>query len=240
MAVSDNLWIPLTGLAAMAAAVALFFLWETSIRVSAHLRRLTSLGNDNQRYFARGDSRMAWLKEHIVYAPLFRTRHNREFQLSRAIGMGTLPTRFQTICLVALVALNVTLCVADIPFGQSESTVANAIKDRTGTMATVNLIPLVILAGRNNPLIPLLRLSFDAWNFFHRWLARIVVLEAIAHTLAWIIPKVQLRKFMSPTYYCGNANLPIEGGWPTVLKEFRESYTIITGLVVCDLSPPAI
>ncbi|KAL1965404.1 hypothetical protein VTN77DRAFT_5841 [Rasamsonia byssochlamydoides] len=211
-------------LAVMAAAAALFFLWQTSIRISAHLRRLTSLNNDTQRYFARGDSRMALLKEHVIYAPLFRTRHNREFQLSRAISMGTLPSRFQSICLAALVALNVTLCVIKTPFGQSESTAGEILRNRTGTLATVNLIPLVILAGRNNPLIPLLGLSFDTWNFFHRWLARIVVLESVTHTLAWMIPKVQL-----------------DGGWPTVLTEFRESYMIITGLVaICGFTALAL
>ena len=55
------------------------------------------------------------------------------------------------------------------------------VRNRTGTMATINLMPLVIFTGRNNPLVPLLGVLFDSWNFFHRSLARIVVLESIAH-----------------------------------------------------------
>lgn len=43
------------------------------------------------------------------------------------------------------------------------------------------------MAGRNNPLIIWLNVSFDTFNLIHRWLGRIVILEAITHTLAfWI------------------------------------------------------
>lgn len=42
------------------------------------------------------------------------------------------------------------------------------------------------MAGRNNPLINWLNLSFDTFNLLHRWFGRIVVLEAIAHTVAWM------------------------------------------------------
>lgn len=43
------------------------------------------------------------------------------------------------------------------------------------------------MAGRNNPLISLLNMSFDQFNLLHRWLGRIVVLEALAHTVAHIM-----------------------------------------------------
>ncbi|KAN0070070.1 hypothetical protein V8E54_011651 [Elaphomyces granulatus] len=52
-------------------------------------------------------------------------------------------------------------------------------------MATINLMPLVILTGRNNPLIPLLGVLFDSWNFFHRSLARIVVVPKVQAEGGW-------------------------------------------------------
>jgi hypothetical protein len=61
------------------------------------------------------------------------------------------------------------------------------VRNRTGVLATVNMIPLFLMAGRNNPLIPLLGISFDTFNLLHRWLGRIVILEALAHTLAFLI-----------------------------------------------------
>ncbi|KKY15943.1 putative metalloreductase [Phaeomoniella chlamydospora] len=49
------------------------------------------------------------------------------------------------------------------------------------------MVLLVALAGRNNPLIPLLKVNFDTFNLLHRWIGRIVILEAIAHTCAWAV-----------------------------------------------------
>lgn len=63
-------------------------------------------------------------------------------------------------------------------------------------MATVNLIPLILLAGRNNPLIKLLEVPYDTFNLIHRWLARIVVFETLAHVFAWAIPKAQKSELL--------------------------------------------
>lgn len=201
-------------LVAMAATVALYFVWKSSLRLTSHIRRLHGLGNDSQRYFTRDDFRMAWFKRNIIDAPLFRVRHNREFQLSRAVNMGTLPSRFQAICLAGLIAMNVVLCVLHIPFSEGIVSYGTFLRNRTGTLATANLIPLVILAGRNNPLIPLLGLSFDSWNIFHRWLARIVAAESLAHFLSWMFCTAD------------------KSGWATIIKAFHNSQLIITGLVV--------
>jgi len=62
-------------------------------------------------------------------------------------------------------------------------------RGRTGVMAVVNMIPLFLLAGKNNILIGLLHISFDTYNIFHRWMGRIVALESLAHTIAWVINK---------------------------------------------------
>lgn len=204
-------------LIAMAGTVVLIFAWKMILKLTSHLRRLYGLAKENQSYFARDDYRMAWLKRHLVYAPLFRTRHNREFQLSQAIHMGTLPNRFQALCLAGLVAMNVSLCVLHIPFNEGLQSFSGLLRNRAGTLAVTNLIPLVILAGRNNPLIPLLGLSFDTWNFFHRWLARIVTLEGITHMLSWMIADVE------------------QSGWASVAKAFQESRQQMTGLVVCKI-----
>ena len=220
---------------ALFALVFVVFLWNSSVRISGYLRQIVNLNNETQRYFARGDSRMAWLKEHIIYAPLFRTRHNREFQLSRAVNMGVLPSRFQTLVLMAVVFLNVVFCVVNTPFSEPMKTVATLVRNRTGTMATINLIPLVILAGRNNPLIPLLGVSFDTWNFFHRSLARIVVLESVAHVISWVVPKVQARKYLllksvSLSVYVLTSSL--EGGWTALSNSFTVGGLEFNGLVV--------
>lgn len=42
------------------------------------------------------------------------------------------------------------------------------------------------MAARNNPLINILGISFDTFNLLHRWFGRIVILEAFAHTTAFL------------------------------------------------------
>ncbi|RAH67908.1 ferric reductase family protein [Aspergillus aculeatinus CBS 121060] len=174
-----------------ASLIAIIFIWQTTQQLAAHLRRLATFTDPSQKFHRAADPRLSWLKRHVLYAPLWRNRHNREMQLSRAVNMGTLPSRFHALLLTFVVALNVILCTMTIPFGLKESTVAMQIRNRTGYMATANLFPLFVMAGRNNPLIALLRVSFDTWNLLHRWLGRIVVLEALAHVVAWEVPKVQ-------------------------------------------------
>ncbi|KAJ5155842.1 hypothetical protein N7492_008645 [Penicillium capsulatum] len=198
---------------ALGCAAAAMYVWSLANRFNGHLRRLSSFNDAQQRYFVSAHETFAFIKEHLIYAPLFGTRHNREFQLSRAINMGTLPSRFHGILVVAVIAMNVILCVNTVPYRSESDTVASVVRNRTGTMATVNLIPLVLMAGRNNPLIALLHVPFDTWNLLHRWLGRIVVLEALAHTFAWMVPKVQ------------------EGGWEVVALALNSSSFLLTGLV---------
>ena len=170
-------------LMALGLAVAVVFGFRASTRFRAHIRRLMSLASDNQRYFIYPTQSWAKLKKHAIYAPVFSTRHNREFRLSSAINMGTLPTRFQAFLLIGILAMNVTLCTTSIAYPMPEDDVLDVLRNRTGTIAVVNMIPLFLMAGRNNPLGRILGVSFDTWNLLHRWLGRIVVLEALAHVI---------------------------------------------------------
>jgi len=46
---------------------------------------------------------------------------------------------------------------------------------------------LFLLAGRNNPLIKLLGISFSTFNLLHRWLGRLVFAEVVAHAIAHLV-----------------------------------------------------
>lgn len=200
-------------LLALGLAVAVVFGFRAATRFRAHIRRLMSLNNDSQRYFIYPTQAWAKLKKHGIYAPILRTRHNREFRLSSAINMGTLPTRFQAFLLIGILVMNITLCTTSIAYPLPEEDVLGVIRNRTGTISVVNMIPLFIMAGRNNPLIRMLNVSFDTWNLLHRWLGRIVVLEALAHVLCWMISKVHTK------------------GWAAVQASITMSSFIMTGFV---------
>lgn len=161
-------------------------LWAKLRQVSA-----MSVPRDKQTYWK--ESQWNWmpgLKKHLIYAPLWNKRHNREFRISSAVNVGTLPSRLHALLLFLYLASN-TAYIFVLDWNQpNRYALCAELRGRSGTLAAVNMVPLIILAGRNNPLIPLLKISFDTYNLLHRWMGRIVVVEVIIHTVAWAIPAV--------------------------------------------------
>ncbi|KAF3481181.1 FreB [Arthroderma uncinatum] len=175
-------------------AVCLFILITRFTQMShSYLRQVTSAtASPNQQRFWGAEQSTLWadIKNHVLYAPLGRKRHNREFKLSEAVNVGTLPSRFHSVLLIFYLLSQVAYCsVLDYRANNKAALVAE-LRGRSGNLAVLNMIPLFVLAGRNNPLIPLLRVSFDTYNLIHRWLGRIVIIESVVHTVAWMINAV--------------------------------------------------
>ena len=102
-------------------------------------------------------------------------------------GMGTLPSRFHTVLLTILLTTNLAYCLAlDWSHLESDAVIAE-LRGRTGQLAAINVIPTVLFALRNNPLIWITGVSYDAFNLIHRWCARVMVFEAVLHTIAWAV-----------------------------------------------------
>jgi hypothetical protein len=70
--------------------------------------------------------------------------------------------------------------------GQPREQQLAELRGRCGTLAVFNMILTVIFALRNNPFICILQTSYNTFNLYHRWAARIVFIEALAHVCAWI------------------------------------------------------
>lgn len=100
--------------------------------------------------------------------------------------IGNLPTRVQAIFLLGVVAMNVSYCVHGIPWHGQREELLGHLRNRTGVLAVVNMMPLVLMAGRNNPLIIALNLSFDTFNLVHRFFGRIVAIQAVVHSISHI------------------------------------------------------
>jgi hypothetical protein len=173
--------------------IAVFTLYQVVLFFVRYIRTVSCLGNETQRYFAIPNHWYAQFKKSCLDAPLWHTRHHREFKLSSAIGVGTLPSRLQSFFLAGYFAVNIGFCVWKIDYSTFAKG-AGELLSRSGIMAVINMIPLFLLAGRNNPIIKLTGISFDTMNLMHRWFGRIVVLEAIAHTVCWIANKVHSSK----------------------------------------------
>jgi hypothetical protein len=123
--------------------------WKVIDISTKWIRTLVCLNNDHQRYFAVPSPNLAWLKRHVLYAPVLRKRHNREIQLSTAINVGTLPTRFQLLFLTAYFATNVAFCVIDISFSDDYTSVTRLLRNRTGVLSVINMVGAFSTSGQS-------------------------------------------------------------------------------------------
>jgi hypothetical protein len=122
---------------ALVVALVIWRVWSESVK---HVRMLTCLNNETQRYFTLPSQSYASFKKHFLYAPIFSKRHNREFQLSAAINVGTLPTRFQLLFLMSYFGTNIAFCVVSIDWHEDFVTVAMQVRNRTGILAVLNMV----------------------------------------------------------------------------------------------------
>jgi hypothetical protein len=114
--------------------------WRVGSESVKYVRTLASLSNDTQRYFTVPSEKFSSFKKHVLYAPIFRKRHNREFQLSSAVNVGTLPTRLQLLFLVSYFGTNIAFCVVSINWDQPLATASKELRNRTGILAVVNMV----------------------------------------------------------------------------------------------------
>lgn len=194
-----------------AAIFTVFLSYRSILWTMRYVRQLATLGHDKQRIFAYTNSTYAFCKRHLLYAPLFRKRHHREFKLSAAVNVGTLPSRPQAFFLVGYIGMNVALSVVHLPWSANRHEIATYLRNRTGVLAVMNMIPLFLFAGRNNPLIWMLDISFDSYNLMHRWIGRTVVLQALAHTLAWTVDAVMSSGWHSVSMKVANTPFLLAG-----------------------------
>lgn len=210
MAFKEGLWWMLGGAAIIVLIIRIGQLaW-------AHLRLLSAMAMPREKQSFWKVTQWRWmpaLKKHIIYAPLGHKRHTREIRLSSAMNVGTLPSRFQTILIAIYLSSNLIYMFILDWDNENRYAFCAELRGRSGTLALVNMVPLIIMAGRNNPLIPLLQISFDTYNLLHRWMGRVVVIECAIHTIAWSIPAV--------------ADL----GWDGAQKKLTENWFFGSGLV---------
>jgi len=151
------------------------------------LRHLTVLGNPERQGFWTSNQTNWWplLKRYLTYAPLWKDRHNREIWVTDSISLGCVPSRGRFMIIAMYTITNLAYCLV-LPYDRDRNLVLVNLRGRTGMLAALNMIPTILFALRNNPLISWLQTPYDTFNLFHRWLGRIVVIEGILHTVAWI------------------------------------------------------
>ncbi|ROW13905.1 hypothetical protein VPNG_03550 [Cytospora leucostoma] len=167
-------------------------------KIWCHIRQVSSMSveGEKQTYWKYAQSHwMPDFKKDLLYAPIWGKRHNREIRLSKAMNMGTLPSRLHFILLFIYSVSNVVYMFYLDWSNENKYSLCAETRGRSGTLGAVNMIPLIIFAGRNNPLISLLKISFDTYNLFHRWIGRLAVAEILVHFLSWSIVQLAATGF---------------------------------------------
>lgn len=146
-------------------------------------RRSATISNEWHRPKGRSQpSFLGALKQHFFYAPARTTRVSEDIKRISQSNHAA-PTRPQATVIIIYILSNFIYALA-IP-EQSQAPRVAQFRGRCGTLAVFNLIPTILFALRNNPLIWILHISYDTFNLFHRWAATLVVAQSIAHVIAF-------------------------------------------------------
>ena len=134
---------------------------------------------------------------------------------------GTLPPRAETFIISVHIFLNVVLCAVsytafdrNLDWDSKATQIWRYFSDRTGYLSYANLTVFFVFGIRNNILIWLTGWNFSTFNRFHRWVARIATLEAVLHSIAYIVFDFQ------------------DGGFATYIEDFARRYWWVEKLAV--------
>ncbi|VVT54093.1 uncharacterized protein SAPINGB_P003903 [Magnusiomyces paraingens] len=124
------------------------------------------------------------------------------------IAMAT-PTRAESIIIGGYLIMALILGMIkfepfepNIWFPNQHNQLIRYIADRCGITSLTQIPVLFLFGGRNNLLQYLTGFSFDTFNVFHRWIARVMILFAFLHSVAytWLERKYLAEEF-AETYW---------------------------------------
>lgn len=127
-------------------------------------------------------------KAYVLYPSLFSDG------TPNPVGWCTIPQRLQSLTLVAFLIINIVLSgvhyrlfAGNLHWDSTETQLWRYLADRTGVLSIANLPLLWCFAMRNNVLLWLTGWSFETYNQFHRWVARIATAEAVVHSIGYTV-----------------------------------------------------
>jgi predicted ferric reductase len=155
-------------------------------------RRVSAIASCRGHDFWKRNRYTYWgsFKRYFLYAPVTPTRRQHQATESTSMKRVTNRTIPHVVVIIVYVLSNLAYCLA-IPVRPRAQMVAE-LRGRCGALAAFNLIFTVLFALRNNPLIRILHVSYDTFNLFHRWTARLVAFESIGHVSAFLFNSYQV------------------------------------------------
>jgi hypothetical protein len=130
-----------------------------------------------------------FFKKHFLLPATFNASHvHRPFYLS-------IPLRSQSILIFLYLLLNfIFMCVdyhlfsANLYWPAEENIqLTRYVADRSGILAFAQIPLLIAFAGRNNLLIWLTGWSFQTFNVWHKWVARVCLIHTFVHSVGYTV-----------------------------------------------------
>ncbi|KAK4503042.1 hypothetical protein PRZ48_006469 [Zasmidium cellare] len=130
-----------------------------------------------------------WTRKNLILPATFG-----KHQAEAVAWTYTVPPRLESIILFAYVIMNFVMCfpaynlfVGNQYYAANKLQLARYIADRTGFLSIAQLPMVWVFAARNDPFMWLTGWSFATYNRFHRWIARISVVHAVVHSIAYTV-----------------------------------------------------
>jgi predicted ferric reductase len=136
----------------------------------------------------RQDGLLLWLQSSFTLPALVGKRHSAPLPFK----LGYMPDRPMSILLTIYTILNVVFCCAPYRSVQPSSWFSNRsqelaayVANRTGVLSFANMALAILFSTRNNPLMYLSGWSQTTFLAFHRWAARMAILQAVVHSIVY-------------------------------------------------------
>ncbi|WVQ64893.1 uncharacterized protein L199_003062 [Kwoniella botswanensis] len=214
--------------------VGLAILAGTLNRIFALLVRSYTLSGSSVHEISPLSHRSRWYtmyKKHLEVPALFGYKHSQ----ASAWGFLSIPTRLQGLFIFGYVSLNVIFTVVGYDifyenvywYGHRDTQIIRYLSDRTGIMCFYNLPLLWCLAGRNDVILWMTGWSYSTLNLFHRWVARIAVLQAIVHSAGYTwLERGYIAEVMKERYWWTGvvATIVMSLLIPFSVRPFREKF----------------
>lgn len=147
-------------------------------------------------------SSRVWFRKHVLFAALFREKCCVPVTFTSKIPVDYAPPRIVAVAVSIYNALNIVFCSVNFSTFEDSTYWSNKsgqlfsyIANRTGVLSFVNLPIVVIFASRNNIFQWLTGWSYATFQYFHKHAAIIATLEAVVHSLLYLVAKLKLLAY---------------------------------------------
>lgn len=149
---------------------------------------------------------LRWVQRHLINPQLLsrNTNKRRITWIGRTTSkiVSTFPTRLESLVIFGYFLALVVFCCIDYKllfpntiFKYRSCGTLVYIADRTGIITITQFPVLFLFAGRNNFLILVTGWSYRTFNIYHRWIARLVWILIVIHSVCYVGFSTQNRDY---------------------------------------------